>query len=227
MSPIGQKRLSRPQMAWRAAQDIGDGSYVNLGIGIPELCAEHVPPGRTVTYHTENGVLGFGPPPPAAERDYDLVNAGKKPVTLLPGASFFDHATSFGMIRGGHIDLAILGAFQIAQSGDLANWSTGDGSVPAVGGAMDLVSGARRVVVITEHTTKSGDPKLVERCSYPLTGLGIVSRIYSDLAVIDVAGGRFTVIEIVRDLDPEVLRRSTGAELHFAEGLKEMAVPPL
>lgn len=208
------KKLTRQQMAWRAAQDIADGSYVNLGIGLPELVARCVPPGRHVTYHTENGLLGFGERPPAGEEDPDLVNAGKKPVTLLPGAALFHHSDSFAMIRGGHLDLSILGAFQVAQNGDLANWQAGEDAVPAVGGAMDLVSGVKQVFVLTEHTTRDGKPKLVDACSYALTGAGVVSRVFTDLAVIDIRDGHFVVLEIVDGLDLAGLQALTGAPLH-------------
>ncbi|MEP9375189.1 3-oxoacid CoA-transferase subunit B [Aquabacter sp. CN5-332] len=208
------KKLTRQQMAWRAAQDIADGSYVNLGIGLPELVARCVPPGRHVTYHTENGLLGFGERPPAGEEDPDLVNAGKKPVTLLPGAALFHHSDSFAMIRGGHLDLSILGAFQVAQNGDLANWQAGEDAVPAVGGAMDLVSGVKQVFVLTEHTTRDGKPKLVDACSYALTGAGVVSRVFTDLAVVDIRDGHFVVLEIVDGLDLAGLQAVTGAPLH-------------
>ena len=159
------KKLTNSQLAWRAAQDIEDGAYVNLGIGLPELIASFHPEGRHITYHTENGVLGFGEAPLPCEEDWDLIKAGKKPITIEPGASFFHHADSFAMVRGGHLDLAVLGAYQVAQNGDLANWRVGNRGVPAVGGAMDLVHGAKRVAVVTDHTTKDGKPKLVERCA--------------------------------------------------------------
>jgi 3-oxoadipate CoA-transferase beta subunit len=171
-------KLSNAQIAWRAAQDIEDGAYVNLGIGFPELVAKFQPPGRQAIFHTENGVLNFGEAPPEGEEDWDLINAGKKAITLKPGAAFFHHADSFAMVRGGHLDVAILGAYEIAENGDLANWSTGPKGVPAVGGAMDLVHGAKRVAVITDHVTKDGKPKLVKRCSLPLTGIGCVTRVY-------------------------------------------------
>ncbi len=184
------KGWTREQMAARAALDIPDGSYVNLGIGIPELVAGFVPEGREFIYHTENGLLGMGPPPSEEDRDLDLMNAGKKYVTAVPGAAYFHHADSFSMIRGGHIDFCVLGTMQVASNGDIANWSTGaPGAIPAVGGAMDLVQGVKHIYVITQHTTRQGDPKLVERCSYPLTGPGVVSRIYTDLACIAVAPG--------------------------------------
>jgi 3-oxoadipate CoA-transferase, beta subunit len=186
-------KLTNAQIAWRAAQDLPDGAYVNLGIGFPEMIAKFKPEGREVTYHTENGILDFGEAPPAGSEDWDLINAGKKAVTLNPGASFFHHADSFAMVRGGHLDVAVLGAYEIAENGDLANWSTGPGSVPAVGGAMDLVHGAKQVWVVTDHVTKKGQPKLVERCSLPLTGVGCVTRIYTSLAVIDVVDKHFVL----------------------------------
>jgi len=217
--------LSRAQMAWRAAQDIEDSSYVNLGIGIPEMVAGFVAGDRRVTYHTENGILGFGPRPPEGEEDMDLVNAGKKPVSLLPGASFFHHGDSFSMIRGGHIDLAILGAFQVARNGDLANWKAGNDAVPAVGGAMDLVSGANAVYVITGHVTRDGEAKLVEKCTYPLTGLGVVSRIYTDLAVIHVVDGNFVLREMVAGIDLPGLQDLTGAPLHVDRDVALLTPP--
>ena len=212
--------LSRERMARRAARDIPDGAYVNLGIGIPELVAGFIPPGREIVYHTENGVMGFGPPPPVGEEDPELINAGKKPITLLPGASFFHHADSFAMIRGGHIDFCILGAMQVARNGDLANWSTGaPGAIPAVGGAMDLVAGAGRIFVITEHVTKEGAPKLVDACTYPLTGLGVVSRVFTDLAVIDVTPEGFLLREIAPGISLDDLRAHTAAPLRAAEDM--------
>lgn len=219
MSQLGGPRgLSRAQIARRVARDLQDGAVVNLGIGMPELVAEHVPEDREIRYHTENGILGFGPAPPEGEEDPELINAGKKPVTLLPGAAFFHHADSFAMIRGGHIDVCILGAMQVAQNGDLANWSTGAAdAVPAVGGAMDLVAGAREIWVMTEHTTRSGEPKLVERCSYPLTGAGVVRRVYSNLAVIEVEDTGFVLKEIAAGLSFEELQSLTGAPLHCPE----------
>jgi len=220
MSETQAKRLglSRKQMAWRAAQDLQDGAVVNLGIGMPELVASYVPDGRELLYHSENGLLGFGPPPPAGQEDPELINAGKKPVTLLPGASFFHHADSFAMIRGGHIDVCILGAMQVAANGDIANWSTGAAdAVPAVGGAMDLVAGARAIWVLSEHTTRNGAPKLVEQCSYPLTGCGVVDRIYTDLAVIDVTPDGLVVTAMTEGLSFDVLQSMTGAPLKRGE----------
>lgn len=206
-------KLSNSQIAWRAAQDIKDGAYVNLGIGIPELVAKFKLPDRDVIFHTENGVLGFGEAPKEGEEDWDLINAGKKAITLKPGAAFFHHADSFAMVRGGHLDLAILGAYQVAQNGDLANWRVGDKGIPAVGGAMDLVHGAKRVAVITDHVTKDGGPKLVEQCSFPLTGVGCVTRVYSSLAVIDIEEGHFVLKEIKKGLSFDELQAMTGAPL--------------
>ena len=181
--------LTRTQMAQRVAQDIPDGSYVNLGIGMPTLIAKCLPADREIILHSENGILGMGPGP-AQITDVSLINASKEQVTLIPGAALFDHVLSFSMMRGKHIDLTVLGAFQVSQQGDLANWDTGQpGAIPAVGGAMDLVVGARRVFVVMEHLDKKGAPKIVRECSYPLTGRAVVHRIYTDLAVIDVAEG--------------------------------------
>ena len=190
--------LSRNQVAWRIAQDIGDGTYVNLGIGQPELVANYVPEDREIVFHSENGILGMGPEPKPDEGDEDLINAGKKPVTMVPGGSFFHHADSFAMVRGGHIDICVLGAFQVSAAGDLANWSTGKpGAVPGVGGAMDLAAGAKQVFVMMNHLTSDGEAKIVERCAYPLTGKRIVTTIFSDLAVIDVGIDGLVVREIV------------------------------
>jgi len=213
---------NREEMAARAAQDIPDGSYVNLGIGIPELVAKFVPAGREFIYHTENGMLGMGPPPTEAERDLDLMNAGKKYVTAVPGASYFHHADSFSMIRGGHIDVCVLGTMQVAANGDIANWSTGEpGAIPAVGGAMDLVQGVRNIFVITQHTTKAGEPKLVERCSYPLTGPGVVSRIFTNLAVVDVTADGFKVFELAPGVTFEEVKRQTGAPILPPDDMKD------
>jgi 3-oxoadipate CoA-transferase beta subunit len=205
---------TRDEMARRLALDIPGGSYVNLGIGIPELVARFVPKGRTLIYHTENGLLGMGPSPAAGHGDPELINAGKRQVTALPGAAYFHHADSFAMIRGGHIDLSVLGAMQVSRSGDLANWSTGEpDAIPAVGGAMDLVAGVKSVYVITQHCTKDGEPKLVERCTYPLTGRAVVNRVYTELAVIDVTRGGFAVVELCPGVDFEYVRDRTGATL--------------
>ncbi len=205
---------SREEMAARAARDIPDGAYVNLGIGIPELVARFVPEGRTFLYHTENGLLGMGPPPAPGEEDPELINAGKRPVTMIPGASFFHHADSFAMIRGGHLDVCVLGAMQVSREGDLANWSTGEpGAIPAVGGAMDLVVGVKTVLVLTQHVTKTGEPKIVERCTYPLTGRRVVSRIYTDLAVIEVAREGLRLLETAPGVTEDEVRDKTGAPL--------------
>ena len=211
---LEQHGWSRDQMAQRVAQDIPDGSYVNLGIGIPEKVAMYVPEGREFIYHTENGLLGMGPSPPEGGGEPELINAGKRRVTALPGASYFHHADSFSMIRGGHLDLCVLGALQVAQNGDLANWSTGGpGAIPAVGGAMDLVAGVKSIFVVTQHCTKDGTPKLVERCTYPLTGLGIVNRIYTDLAVIEVTPDGFRLVELAPGVDFDTVAERTGAPL--------------
>jgi 3-oxoadipate CoA-transferase beta subunit len=218
-------KLTNAQIAWRAAQDIPDGAYVNLGIGFPEMVAKFKPKGREVIYHTENGILGFGEAPLAGEEDWDLINAGKKPVTLKPGASFFHHADSFAMVRGGHLDVAILGAYEVAESGDLANWSTGPGSVPAVGGAMDLVHGAKRVAVITDHVTKDGRPKLVRKCSLPLTGVGCVTTVYTSLAVVDIVNARFVLREKLPGMGLDELQGLTGATLTVDGDVKDLIVP--
>lgn len=202
-------------MARLAAEDIPDGSYVNLGIGIPELVAQSIPEGREMVFQTENGLLGMGPAPAPGTEDPELINAGKKPVTALPGAAYFHHADSFAMIRGGHIDICVLGAMQVAENGDLANWSTGEAdAIPAVGGAMDLVAGVRRIVVITEHTTKNGEPKLVKSCTYPLTGKNVVSRIYSNLAVVDVTPKGFSLVKLAPGVTLDDVKAKTGAALH-------------
>jgi len=208
------KKLDRNQMAARVARDIPDGSIVNLGIGLPTLVADHLPKGREIVLHSENGVLGIGPRPAPGQEDEDLMNAGKEPVTLLTGGSYFHHADSFAMIRGRHLDFAVLGAFQVAANGDLANWHTGGAdAIPAVGGAMDLAVGAKKVLVMMEHLTKKGESKIVERCSYPLTGARCVNRIYTDLAVIDVKADGLHVIETVEGLSFEELQRLTGVPL--------------
>ncbi len=220
-------KLSNAQIAWRAAQDIEDGAYVNLGIGFPEMIAKFRPEGRHITYHTENGVLGFGEAPKEGEEDWDLINAGKKAITLKPGASFFHHADSFAMVRGGHLDLAVLGAYQVAQNGDLANWRVGNKGVPAIGGAMDLVHGAGRVAVVTDHVTKDGKPKLVDRCTFPLTGVGCVTRIYTSLAVVDIEGGRFRLREKLPKISMDELQSLTGAPLHRDGDVADLIAPEL
>jgi 3-oxoadipate CoA-transferase beta subunit len=205
---------SRDEMAMRLAQDIPDGSYVNLGIGIPELVAKYVPEGREFIYHTENGLLGMGPSPEEGFGDPELINAGKRQVTSIPGASFFHHADSFAMIRGGHLDLCVLGALQISKSGDLANWSTGaPDAIPAVGGAMDLVAGVKSIFVVTQHCTKNGEPKLVTSCTFPLTGCAVVNRIYTDLAVIDITPEGFQLVELSPGIDYTYVQDRTGAPL--------------
>ncbi|MCB1397962.1 MAG: CoA transferase subunit B [Rhodobacter sp.] len=220
-------RLTPTQMAWRAAQDIEDGAYVNLGIGLPEKVAQFQPPGRQAIFHTENGVLGFGEAPPAGQEDWDLINAGKKAVTIKPGTAFFHHADSFAMVRGGHLDVAILGAYEVAETGDLANWSTGPRGVPAVGGAMDLVHGAKRVAVMMDHVTKDGKPKLLHRCTLPLTGVGCVTRIYSSHAVIDIVQGSFVLREKLAGLTLEALQAMTGATLHTDGPVADLIAPEL
>ena len=204
-------------MAARAAQDIPDGSYVNLGIGMPELVANYVPEGREFIYHTENGMLGMGPPPAAGEEDPELINAGKKAVTLSAGASFFHHADSFTMIRGGHIDVCVLGAMQVSSDGSLANWSTGaPDAIPAVGGAMDLVAGVKTIFVITRHVTKTGEPKLVQTCTVPLTGRRVTSRIFTDMAVIDVTPHGFELVELAPGVTFAQVVEKTGAPVRRA-----------
>ena len=208
------KRLTRDQMAARVARDIPEGAYVNLGIGLPTLVANHLPAEREIFLHSENGILGMGPAPAPGAEDWDLVNAGKQPVTLLTGGAFFHHADSFAMMRGGHLDICVLGAFQVSAGGDLANWHTGaPDAIPAVGGAMDLAIGARRTFVMMEHVAREGAPKIVERCSYPLTGMGCVARIYTDLAVIDVTTDGLVAREWVDGLGFEQLQALTGAPL--------------
>ncbi len=204
-------------MAARVAADIPDGAVVNLGIGMPTLVANHLPAGREIVLHSENGVLGMGPAPPEGQEDFDLTNAGKGPVTLLPGGAYFHHADSFAMMRGGHLDICVLGAFQVAANGDLANWSTGaPDAIPAVGGAMDLAIGAKKTFVMMEHSTKAGEAKIVERCSYPLTGLACVASIYTDLAVIDVTAEGLRVRDLAPGWDLAAVQALTGARLTMA-----------
>ncbi|MFN3790035.1 CoA transferase subunit B [Massilia sp.] len=213
MSQVSE-RFSRDQMAARVAQDIPEGAYVNLGIGLPTKVANFLPPEREVFLHSENGLLGMGPAPAPGEEDEDLINAGKQPVTLLTGGSYFHHADSFAMMRGGHLDICVLGAFQVSGSGDLANWHTGaPDAIPAVGGAMDLAIGAKQVFVMMEHQTKLGEPKIVERCTYPLTGIGCVDRIYTDLAVLDVTPEGLRVREMAPGLTFNDLQAVTEARL--------------
>ena len=211
------KRLTRNEMAARVARDIPDGAVVNLGIGLPTLVANHLPNDREVLLHSENGVLGMGPAPAEGREDWDLINAGKQPVTLLDGGSYFHHADSFAMMRGGHLDFCVLGAFQVSVGGDLANWHTGAAdAIPAVGGAMDLAIGAKKTYVMMEHQTKGGESKIVPLCTYPLTGVGCVSRIYTDLATIDVTPQGLRVIDMVEGLDLAELQRLSGVPLSAA-----------
>lgn len=216
MSEQVQKGIgwSRREIARNIALDIPDGAIVNLGIGIPELVASFIPADREVLFHTENGLLGMGPPPQPGEADPELINAGKQPVTAIPGAAYFHHADSFAMVRGGHIDICVLGAMQVSRRGDLANWSMGDGdAAPAVGGAMDLVSGVKTIFIAMTHCASDGAPKIVERCTYPLTGAGVVSRIYTDLAILDVRDGEISVIELAPGVDFATLQRQTQANI--------------
>lgn len=211
----GHTPWTRDRIAQRVAQDLFDGAVVNLGIGLPTRVANHIPAGREVILHSENGVIGMGPAPAAGAEDYDLINAGKQPVTLRPGGCFFHHADSFAMMRGGHLDVCVLGAFQVAANGDLANWHTGAAdAIPAVGGAMDLAIGAKQTWVMMEHCTKAGEPKLVPACTYPVTGLGCVSRVYTELAVIELRGGQGRVVDLCEGMTLDGLRALTAIELH-------------
>jgi len=208
------KPLTRNQLAARVARDISEGAYVNLGIGAPTLIANFLPKDREIFLHSENGILGMGPAPPEGHEDWDLINAGKQPVTLLTGGAYFHHGDSFAIMRGGHLDICVLGAFQVSASGDLANWHTGEvDAIPAVGGAMDLAVGARQVFVMMDHVTKQGEAKIVERCTYPLTAAHCVDRIYTDLAVIDVTERGLIVREMVEGLSFAELQRKTAAPL--------------
>lgn len=211
------KRFSRDEIALRVARDIPEGSYVNLGIGLPTLVANHLDPSRDVFLHSENGILGMGPAPAKGQEDEDLINAGKQPVTLLTGGAYFHHADSFSMMRGGHLDICVLGAFQVSRHGDLANWHTGAAdAIPAVGGAMDLAMGAKRVFVIMEHQTKTGESKIVDQCTYPLTGMSCVSRIYTDLAVIDITPDGLVVREMAEGWTLPELEKISGIPLSAA-----------
>lgn len=208
------RRLTREEMARKVADSFADGAYVNLGIGIPTLISKCLPADRDVILHSENGILGMGPGPADGSVDPSLLNASKEPVSLLPGASICDHSMSFAMMRGGHIDVSVLGAFQVSAKGDLANWDTGaPDAIPAVGGAMDLIAGAKQVVIVMEHVTKDGRPKIVDECTYPLTGAGVVNRIYTDCAVIDVTPQGLVVRSIVEGLGFEQLQQMTGTRL--------------
>jgi 3-oxoadipate CoA-transferase beta subunit len=216
MNDFSFQPMSRRQMAERMARDIPEGWYVNLGIGLPTLVADFVPQEREVVFHSENGLLGMGPAPQPGQADPWLINAGKQQVTLRPGGSYFHQADSFSIIRGGHLDLCVLGAFEVAENGDIANWATSAAdAAPAVGGAMDLSAGAKRLWVLMEHTTKDGQPKLVKNCSYPLTALGAVTRIYTNLAVIEVSETGFTVLDMVPGLTLDTLQAQTGADLRL------------
>jgi len=211
MTTGSYQRRTKEQLAARVAQDIFDGAVVNLGIGQPTLVANHLPAGREVILHSENGILGMGPAPAAGEEDFDLINAGKQPVTLLPGGAYFHHADSFAMMRGGHLDICVLGAFQVSATGDLANWSTGEpGAIPAVGGAMDLAIGARQTWVMMDLLTRKGQSKIVEKCSYPLTGIGCVRRVYSDLATLECTPQGLRLIDAVEGLSREALEELVG-----------------
>ena len=206
--------LTRTEMAARLARDVPQGAFMNLGIGMPSLVARHIPPERGVVLHSENGLLNFGGPPEPGQEDHDLVDAGKNPVTILPGASYFDSALSFAIMRGGHLDIAVLGGFEVSATGDLANWWTGTpGDPQGVGGAMDLACGAREIWVLMEHRTRDGRPKIVERCTYPLTAAGVVTRIYTDLAVLDVTPAGISVREMTAGLTLADLQQWTGARL--------------
>ena len=220
--------LSRKQVAWRIAQEIEEGSYVNLGIGSPEMVANYIPEGREIVFHSENGILGMGPAPEAGQEDGNLINAGKKPVTLLPGGSYFHHTDSFAMIRGGHIDICVLGAYQVAENGDLANWATLDTTKPpGVGGAMDLAVGAKQIFVMMDHCTKSGESKLMRSCTYPQTGYGVVRTIFTDLGVIDIADKGFVAREIAKGLTFEDLQSKTDAPLTLADNWAMIDPPEL
>jgi 3-oxoadipate CoA-transferase, beta subunit len=212
MSPV---RRTKDQLASCVAQDMPDGAYVNLGIGMPTLVANHIPAGREIILHSENGILGMGPAPAEGHEDYDLINAGKQPVTLRAGGAFFHHADSFAMMRGGHLDICVLGAFQVSEMGDLANWHTGEpGAIPAVGGAMDLATGARQTWVMMDLLTKQGESKIVRACSYPLTGLACVKRIYTDLATFAVVPQGLRLVDAVDGQDRDSLARLIGLPVH-------------
>ena len=217
MSDISYQKRSKEQLAQRVAQDIHDGAYVNLGIGMPTLVANHLPAGIEVILQSENGILGMGPAPAAGDEDYDLINAGKQPVTLLAGGAYFHHADSFGMMRGGHLDICVLGAFQVSATGDLANWSTGEkDAIPAVGGAMDLAIGAKQTWVMMDLLTKKGESKVVNQCSYPITGIGCVKRIYSELATLECTTKGLLLIDMVDGLTHAELEKMLGLPIAVA-----------
>ena len=219
--------LSRDQMAARVARDIPDGWYVNLGLGLPTLIPDYIPPGREVVFHSENGILGMGPVPPKDAVDTWLINATKQNITLVPGASIFHHADSFAIIRGGHLDLCVLGAYEVAENGDIANWATSaNDTLPGVGGAMDLAAGSRQLWALMEHTTKDGRPRLVQRCNYPLTASGVVKRVYTNLAVIEITPRGFEVLDMAPGLTFDALQSKTDAKLHLpAKAAPAKAVP--
>ncbi|MBO6560682.1 MAG: 3-oxoacid CoA-transferase subunit B [Nisaea sp.] len=220
------KKLTRNQVAWRAANEIPDGSFVNLGIGLPTTCANFMPADREIVLHSENGILGVGPAPEPGKEDPELINASKDPITLVPGGSFFVHSDAFVMIRGGHIDLALLGAFEVSESGDLANWTTENPNFPpGVGGAMDLAAGAKQVWVLTDHVTRKGEPKLVKKCSYPLTAQNVVTKVFTDLAVIDVTPDGLIVREMVDGMTLEALQELTEPKLTLAPDCRVLAAP--
>lgn len=211
---MSSRGWTNEEIARNVAEDLPDGAYVNLGIGLPELVANYIPEGREIIIHTENGLLGVGPSPSPGEEDYELINAGKKPITAIKGAAFFHHADSFAMIRGGHLDYTILGAYQVSEKGDLANWSIGNAEdIPAVGGAMDLVQGVKNVFVMMRHTTKDGKPKIVKECTYPLTGKKVVTRIYTELAVMEITPSGLKVLKLAPDVTLEYLQQHTEANL--------------
>ncbi|PLC52095.1 3-oxoadipate CoA-transferase [Pollutimonas nitritireducens] len=217
--------LNRHQIAQLVAQDIPDGSTVNLGIGMPTLVADYLPPDREILMHSENGILGMGPKAQDDDIDPDLINASRVPVTLLPGASITEHTISFAMMRGGHLDYSVLGGFQVAPNGDLANWITdAPDAIPAIGGAMDLAIGAKHVFVTMDHTTKQGEHRLLEKCSYPLTGMGVVDTVYTNLAIVDVHEGKFTVRAIVDGLALDDLQKLTGAALYASPDIKTISL---
>lgn len=228
MTTLNVTPLTRHQLAWRAAQDLPEGAFVNLGIGIPTLAASYVPPGREVIFHSENGVLGLGPAPQAGEEDENLIDAGKNLTTLITGGCYVHHADAFLMIRGGHLDISLLGAFEVSEAGDLANWTTDDPSFPpGVGGAMDLAVGAKEIRVLMDHVSKKGEPRILKTCSLPLTAPRCVKRIYTNLAVIDVTPKGLVVLEMVPGMTLEKLQAITEPKLTLAAAVKEIAPPKM